>query len=360
MSSTTKRLIAAVAVFAVLLVAVLVVANRQGPEDASDEEPIGPPLPEISKDDVTRLQVLHPDGSDVVLTRTDGGWRLTAPLEAAANDNLVELALNKLAEMPGADTGIAATKASNHERLEVAESNGTQVIIQAKGEKLAHLFVGAYKGGNTMVRLAGQEPVHAVKGSLASNFEREVDDWRDKRIVDRTATDVKELHFESDNGTFLFVRGDDDQWKLAEDQAETEEWDPAQVQSIASTLARMRAVGFAEPHVTREMAGLGEGSSTATLLMQAEGEDPARIVLRLGNALESNERFYLVREGRNPIFVISKHLAERVAPKAETFKKPEAPEGKEPAPGSKSRPLTKHQLESLMKQIQKKPVRLSP
>ncbi|MFW6067266.1 MAG: DUF4340 domain-containing protein [Myxococcota bacterium] len=377
MSSTAKKLIAAGGVFGILLVLVLVLSGRRA---AEEEEPpdraMEGELPSFEQEKVTELEIRRPEGgTKVVLVRTDGGWRLSEPLDADANDGYVEMALERLASLEESVTGIAATRAENHDRLEVAESNGIQVFARAGDDELLHLFVGAYKGGSTMVRLAGEEAVHAYRGSIKSSFNRDVSDWREKRVVDETAADVHEVRFESDNGTFHLVRGEDGDWQPAEDQSEIEDFSASRVQSLVSTLARMRAADFAEPEVEVEEAGVGESASSAILVLRKGDEETEdgesegapteeRIVLRLGNALEGDEQFYLRREGREPIYVVSKFLAERIAPSVEKFQPSEEPEGQPPQgkqlqPGGKGKQqLTQEQMDQLMKQIQKTPIKL--
>ncbi|MFW6086119.1 MAG: DUF4340 domain-containing protein, partial [Myxococcota bacterium] len=321
-----KRLIAASVAFAVLLVAVLVVTSRRNREEEEPPADQGSELPAIDEEKITELSIRRPGGEAVVLVAEGDTWRLSEPLDADANDDYVQLALNKLETMAESSTGIAATKAANHEKLEVAESNGVEVIARGEGSDLAHLFLGANRGGATMVRVAGDDPVHSVRGNLGATFGRSPDDWREKRVVDEVADELRELRFEGDDESLHFVRADDGQWAQAEGQDEIEEFSPDQVQAVASTLARMQAGGFAEPDVTPAQAGLDEGSSTATLTLEKTDEEgeaatEEQIVLRLGNALEGKEERYLLREGRDPIYTVSKFLSERIAPEAELFTK---------------------------------------
>lgn len=386
MSSTLKRLIAASVTFAVLLAAVLVVTSRRDREEEESPEDQGSTLPAIDGENVTELSVRRPEGEKAVLVSKGDTWRLSEPLDADANDDYVQLALNKLETMAESSTGIAATKAANHEKLEVAESNGLEVIARGGGSDLAHLFIGATRTGSTMVRVAGDEPVHSVRGNLRSTFGRSVEDWREKRIVDEVAGDVRELRFEGEDQSLHFVRGDDGQWAQAEGQDAIEEFSPDQVQAVASTLARMRAGGFAEPGVTLAQAGLEEGAATATLTLEKTGEEEEaatkeQIVLRLGSSPEDAEERYLVREGRDPIYTVSKFLSERIAPEADLFTKsakkdqaqgappgaPGAPPGAAGVPrgaagappgGAGRKQLTQEQMDQLMKQIQNKPIKM--
>jgi hypothetical protein len=360
MGSSRNRIILAGTAFSILLVTTIVMTTRPDDElPAAEAEAIGQ-LPSVDAETVTELELRAPGEPKIRLTKTDGGWRLVEPVEAEANANYVQLALRKLGELGELHRGIAATRADNHERLEVAESNGVEVIAKRGGETIAHVFVGAFKGGATMLRVAGEETVHAMRGSLKASFNRKPSDWRERKIVDEAAAEVRQVRFANDEGSFHFERGEDNSWAAVEGAETIEDFDSNRVQSLVSSLSRMRAADFAGPDVDWETAGIDDSSSTATLVL-----DGGEIVLRLGNPLDGGNQFYLLREGRDPIYVVSKFLAERIAPGPEQFQVgaqepvPSAEDLGAPNTGGRlPEGVTKEQLDQIMEQFQKTPVKL--
>jgi hypothetical protein len=341
-----RLIVGAVALVALVGLAVWVTRSETGETSAAKQEDDAPALPEIDKDEVDGLEVRRPEGETIkVVKKDDGSWTLTEPVEAVPDESAITTALDKLAGLEV--TGVAATKEANHERLEVDAKSGIHVIPMRDGEPITHLIFGAYKGGNTMVRVEGETPVLSVKGSLKYAFNKELKSWRERKIVDVDAKKVSEARFESGESAFHFVRGDDDEWKLAEDMEEIERFKASKVQSLVSSLARMRAVDFAGPEMTPEKAGLDEATATTTLVVTEGGDEETtdggaeavegttaaseeRIVLRLGAATEDDDgKFYLRRDDSDVIFIVSKYLADRVAPDVEKFQ--EAEEGEEAA-----------------------------
>ncbi|MFW5921412.1 MAG: DUF4340 domain-containing protein, partial [Polyangiales bacterium] len=239
-----------------------------------------------------------------------------------------------------------------HERLEGADENGIHVLVTQGGKQHAHLLVGAYKGGNTMVRLDGQEEVLSVRGSIKYAFNKGLKNWRNRQILELETDRVQRLEFEHGETALTFVRGAGGKWQQAEDDEPIEEYDPERVKSIVSRLGNMRATDFAAPDMTADEAGLGEDASTVTVFLgeAASGGDGAdggtaaadggaaapaeptppeemeQLVLRVGNQLEGKNQYYFQMQGGEIIYVISQYLADQLQPKPEDLK-----EGAEPA-----------------------------
>lgn len=352
-----NRLMVAALAFIALLGGLIYVVNQRADDDEPDSESTEvPELPEIDRDAITAVTITRPGEGDepesVTLSKVGDVWRVTAPIDADADTTAVDTVLDKLAEMEV--QGVAATNPENHERLEVGD-NGIRVEVKAGDEVIANLIIGAYRSRNTMVRIEGQDTVVTVSGSIKYAFNKDLKDWRNRRVANEDPASVIAARFESDNGTFEFVRNEESEWTQPEGAEEIERFGPTKVQSIVSSIARMRAVNFAAQDVAREATGLDAPSGTVTLTIrdsedaedsedseadaegetEAEGETAAAagtrtIVLRVGATLgddENGER-YLVRDGDTTVYVISNYLADRMRPDASKFQAPEP--GSEP------------------------------
>ena len=333
--------IGALVLAALLGLSVWIVDTRTGDSPVSQQEE-AVKLPKVDKDKVTALEIKTPDAEQSVhLARLGDTWKVTQPIEAEADTSAIETALEKLGELEV--TGTATERAKHHERLEVDEGQGVRVIAKAGDKTTADLIVGAYRSGNTMVRQTGKEPVVMVKGSIKYAFNKPLKDWRDRRVVDIDSAKVQEVSFASENGSFRFVR-EGDEWKSDMKPKALKKvlprFDSSKVQSVVSSLSRMRALDFAAAEVTAASAGLGEGAPRVTLLtsgeMQSDSTDPKaegekteeppaaapsqKVVLRLGSKVaDDREDRYLQKEGDDVIYVVSSFLAERVEADADAF-----------------------------------------
>ncbi|HJL17629.1 MAG TPA: DUF4340 domain-containing protein, partial [Sandaracinaceae bacterium LLY-WYZ-13_1] len=358
--------IMAVVALALIGVTWWVVTSETGDSPTVEgEEP--PSLPEIDRDAVTEIEIQRPeDDAAIRVVREDDAWRLVAPVEASASQTTVDTALDKLADLEVA--GRAASNATHHERLEVSEDTGIHVVARAGSETLIDMWVGAFQAGNTMVRLDGQDEVLMVRGSIKFAFNKALRDWRDRTITDETPEEVAEVVFQNDNGRFHFREGDDGWVQIVPEEpaegeeeppAPIEEFDGGRVRTMVSSLARLRAADFAEPDATPESLGFGPDAARVTLTLVEseddegedaegadegedaegadEGEDAEAVVppppagptrtltILIGDEAEESQR-YVMLEGGDVIYVVSRFMADRLLPDAESFQ-----EGAEPA-----------------------------
>jgi hypothetical protein len=300
-----------------------------------DQKPTGSgelPAIDVDKGSITSLEITRAENQRVVLTKVDGLWRVTEPLDAAADQNNAEAALNRLADLNV--VRVVATQPENYARLQVDEASAVQVIAKAGEETLTHLVVGKYGNGVTMLRIDDHTEVFGASGSLRYAFDRELKAWRDRMVVRVDAADVQTLRFESANGTFAFQR-EDEGWSAVEGQDDLGDFDPKQVDGSLSTAARLTASDFAPADTSPARAGLTEPQATVTLTLAS---DASPTVLELGQNTEEAGELYLRRQGEPTIYVISSYLADRLRPDAKAFQAPEAPPTPTPAPAMPGAP----------------------
>src|SRR5262245_14665320 len=194
-----NRLLTAIVVLAGLLALTVWQWNKRDAEDTKAPA-VTAAVPKVKKDDVTELTIAPAGKGSVTLKKTDGVWKVTAPVAADADKDAVDGALSKLDELQF--VAVAATKKENHERLEVTDAKGVHVIAKQGDKTLADLWLGTYLSGNTMLRENDAVNVATVKGSLKYAFDKELKDWRDRVIVDVKSDDLKAIEFASKNGNF--------------------------------------------------------------------------------------------------------------------------------------------------------------
>lgn len=312
------------------------------------------PSIELDQNTVTTLEITRPqnEGDErVVLSNVDGAWRVTDPVDATADQNNVESALNRLGDLRL--TRIVATQPENYARLQVDDTSAVRVIAKAGEETLIRLMVGKYGSGMTMVRIDDRAEVFGASGSLRYAFDRELKAWRDRKVVSVEAADVQSIRFESPNGTFDFKR-EGDGWAAVEGKKALGDFDPKQVAGRLSTVARLTASDFAPEETSEARAGLTEPKATVIMTL---AEDQPAIVLELGDNTDEANELYLRRQGNPTIYVVSKYLADRLQPDAKAFETPEAPPAPPPAmpgapPGGQQQPqLPPEVMRQLQEQI---------
>jgi hypothetical protein len=230
------------------------------------------------------------------------------------------------------------------------------VKVWAGKAKLADFFLGAYKTGHTMVRLADDERVFKVQGSIRYVFGKRTRDWRDKTILEHDAEHVASVTYVDGESRLSFEKQKEWTQVLGTGEEAIEHFDPKKVRSFVSSLARLRTADFADG-VKPEDVGLSppRGEVLVTLHVPPEepevkdGEDvkaeqdagtdpmePAYAVenvrILVGDTKDDTQTYVMV-EGNPQIFLVTSHLAERILPAAEKFATPPRPEGEAPPAG---------------------------
>jgi hypothetical protein len=310
-----NKILTAVAVLAVLLGLTVWQFKSRDTEDNSAPE-LSVKLPKIKKTDVDELSVTAPEKPTVTLKKTDKTWALVAPFATSADQSAVDAALAKLEELEV--TGVAATKADNYDKLEVDDKKATHVTVKQAGKVVADLLIGTYRGGSTMVREKSAVNVATVKGSIKYAFDKDLKDWRDRLVVEVTSDQVKSIAFENPKGAFRFVRDGKD-WKQAPGEKALPNFDGGKVNSLVGTATSLHANDFADKTVTADAAGVGAKSEGVVTLTTGGDAGEQQVVLHVG--VKHGEGYYLTREGKDPIFVVSEFAGERLVPSAEKFAK---------------------------------------
>jgi hypothetical protein len=283
------------------------------------------PTIELDETAITALEITRPEDGRVVLSKIGESWRVVEPVEAAADQNNIDSALKRLADLQ--ISRIVATKPDHYSRLQVDEESAVQVTVKAGDETLSKLMVGKYGNGMTMLRIDDRSEVFGASGSLRYAFDRELKAWRDRKVVNVKPEDVQSIRFESPNGTFVFER-EGEAWAARKGKKALDEFDSKQVSATVSTTARLVAADFAASDISEARAGLTEPRATVTLA--ATGE-PEPIVLEIGAATEQGDDFYMRRRGAPTVYVISQYLADRLQPDAAAFQTPSTPPPPSPA-----------------------------
>ena len=311
-----NRLVIAILVLVGLLGVTVFQWNKREAEDAKAPDIVAK-LPDLKKDDVTELTISPPGKTAVTMKKTDGAWKVTAPIAADADKDAVDTALSKLEELEA--LAIAATKPENYEKLEVTEAKGVHVVAKKDEKLLADIYIGAYLSGNTMVREKDAVNVTTSKGSIKYAFDKDVKEWRDRVVVETPADSVKAITFKNKNGAWKFVK-EGAEWKQAPGEKPITDFEPNKVLSTVGTFIGLRANDFAAESVTAEAAGVTAAAPNGSVVAEVSSDaGDNQILVHIGNKQEGG--YYAMREGKAPIFIVSEYAGERLLPSVEKFAK---------------------------------------
>ncbi len=335
MASRKNRTAIGAIAFILLLGLTFVLLDQRDKPTAEDAGLPNVNMPETS---ITELQITRPNEEPTVLGKIDGRWSVTAPIEAKADQTAVNATVRLLSET--SVKTIVATKPEHYQRLEVDPSQAVHVAVRYGGGEVTELDVGKYANGYTMARVNDSETVYGLDGELLSSLDRSLDRWRDTKIVDANSASVSQIAYDTDHGRFNFVRDteviEEIVWKQAEGGEPIEDFDAQRVGGFVSTVANLRAIGFAAKGVDASEAGLEPPIGTIALTaspvtnslavrpgeLPDEDEDtaePQTIVIEIGGPAKEERQFYIRRRGNDDIYIITGHTHGRLRPTKKSF-----------------------------------------
>jgi len=194
------KLYAAVGVLAVLGGALFLTTKKQKEEAAtytlSGQAKELPKLA-ITDDDVKAIDkiVLTKAGDEdggaghaVELTKKGDDWRVSSPVDAAANGSNVKSMLDNLKTLKVAEL-IDGSKAS-YDKYKVADNKGLHAVFTKGGATVLDAWFGENGSRGQMSRIAGKDGVYTIKGYSSYLYDRETKAWRDQTLFKFEDTSV--------------------------------------------------------------------------------------------------------------------------------------------------------------------------
>jgi hypothetical protein len=195
MHAKQQRLLILLAVVALALYAVIVWVKPPVDKDSPGEKsPQKPLFEKLDRDSVQRVELARAsDDAPLVFERSEGRWRIVAPLQEGADQRRVNDLVSRLANLQytqsieGADPepfGLGASPVA---------------IVRFSGENMeareVHVGHAAPVGYATYLRVGREGPIRAVNGKLDTEFTRPLDDYRDHSVWSFTESEVDRVEW---------------------------------------------------------------------------------------------------------------------------------------------------------------------
>ena len=330
--STENKLYISLAVLAVLGGA-LFLQNKKDKEEALSYTQSGQaaalPKIELGEEDlkkIDKIQLTKPAGDAgpgvaVELTKSGEEWKLTSPVEAAANQPNVKSLLDNLKSLKVTEL-IDSTKA-NYGKFDVTDDKALHAVF-SKGKDVAlDLYFGESGGRGQMTRIAGKDGVYASKGYSSYLYARDVKGWRDLSILKFEEADVASVSIENAHGAFAFTldkgKSTKQEFKPKDGSAQAiKNYDETKLSDLLRAYKALNADNFADAGKTP--AELGLDKPTATIVFTLK--DGAKREVRFGNTSEGSSR-WAKATGTNDIWSVSSWAVDWATAEEKKFQKSE-------------------------------------
>ena len=208
---------------------------------------------------------------------------------------------------------LIATKTANHERMGVADGQGTTVSFYVGAGIQERFIIGKWTPDVRLcyLRRAGNDEVYGIPCPFADTFVADTDSWRDPVVVRIPSSEVESVTFTYPDEE-LVLRQRDDQWVVARGDEEHRA-DFVAVASILQALELVIARGFAGDEEAR---GLRFETPDAMLrIVTKEGSTVPTTRLRL---LERGDGSYYLKTPVQPaVFILDPISATTLLKRAE-------------------------------------------
>ena len=263
----------------------------------AEEEAKKKTLFEFKADDATQLTLDYGDHK-IVLKKSGNDWRISEPIDAAADATSVKNLVNAIAECEvKRDLKDASTDLSTYG----LDKPFVTITVKLGDKELPAFMVGKNTpiGFSTYLQRADDKKVQLTASAFRSGMDKKVKDLRDKTIIDFADSDVQQVDM-SGAGTQLQLVQKDDKWSIEQPAAYAA--DGSTVRSFLSTLRSMRATDFPDDRPSDVGAyGLDNPRLKITLRL---GKDNAEKSILVGKENDKKE-IYVQRGGQPTVYTVS-------------------------------------------------------
>ena len=198
---------------------------------------------DIKAEDVNRVVVTAADGRKMALERAGAGkWRMTEPVQAAAEAFEVDNLVRGLVELES--RGTVDSENANAEATGLDKPRFVVDLAMADG-KTHTLNVGDKPAVGDIVYVARKEKsgeTLVVPADILERIDKQPADYRDKKLVDVSTGDVRQITLEKPSGKIVIARSGTGDWKITEPKAMPAE--KTDVDDMLFALTGLRATEF--------------------------------------------------------------------------------------------------------------------
>jgi hypothetical protein len=349
--STENKLYIALGVLAVLGGA-LFLQNKKDAREAESYTQTGQaaalPKVELSDDDlkkIDKIAISKPAGDagapiDIELTKSGEDWKLSKPVNAAANQANVKSLLDNLKTLKV--TELIDSGKTNYAKFELSDDKALHAVF-SKGNGVAlDLYFGESGGRGQMTRVGGKDGVYASKGYSSYLYARDVKGWRDMSLWKFEDTDVTSVTIENEHGSFAFSydkgKTTKNEFKPAKGSAEAiKDYDESKLVDLLRAFKALSADNFADPSKTDADVGLDKPLATLTITFK----DGAKREIKFGATAEGSSHWAKV-SGNDQIWSISSWATEWATAEPKKFQKAAPGDAKKPGGADADHPNAKH------------------
>jgi len=200
-------------------------------------------LVSLQKDAVTAIALDYPDHAIALAKNEQGDWRITKPVDADADDPVVNNMLTAIAE-----ADVSRTLDDVGDKLAqygLAPPEATVTLTLKDGKPFPAIKVGkTTQVGSSAYLQKGDDPkVYIGTASFQGVMKKQVKDLRDKSLMTFEDQDVQKLALAKGDATITVERVDPERWRITTPASYPAE--PAEMRALLASIRGLRVDDFA-------------------------------------------------------------------------------------------------------------------
>lgn len=200
---TLKRLLGALGAAAALWLVIFFVSNRAADSEPEIESAIATFFDGASDTTLSAVRLSSQAGA-VELRRVAGSWMVNG---FRSDSGSIARFFQTLGNSRVAS--LAASNPTNHARMGVAADTAARVELEGQGASRTLLIgVDGPRSATVYARLPDEDAVYLLDSGIRSFVFRQLDDWRNRRMVRIDTAQVRRIAVTRDRDSFELVRGD--------------------------------------------------------------------------------------------------------------------------------------------------------
>jgi len=238
-----------------------------------------------------------------------GRWKITRPLETAADESMIGAILAALSASEVKRTVEEKPSAADLQNYGLDKPEVKVTLSLRNGIALPPILFGGKTplGNSVYVRRGAEAGVLLTDASLRSNLERKLNDLRSKKILELRDEAVKQFALKGSRGDFALSKKGD-VWFI--DQPRYYRADQVEVQGILSTIRSISAQDFIEESPSElKKYGLDKPRLRVTVFM---GEQEGSREILFGSKREGHEEVYLVVDSKGTVYAVHESVLKQL------------------------------------------------
>ncbi len=263
------------------------------------DKPKGDRLVNFKPDEVASMLLTYPKLEIQLQKDSTGKWKLTQPLQAAADGSTVGGLLAALSAGTIQRTLEKKPSAEDLKSFGLDRPAAKVSLTLASGITLPGLIVGAATplGNSAYVQRSGDATVYLADASLALGLQKKTDDFRDRQILSFPLESAAKLTIQTGKESVVLIKGEKEQWQPAAAKGNVSG------ATVVEYLAAINGIG-AKAFVDDQPKDLKRyGLDPAPVKIAVAGKDGNNLAaLLIGN--KSGDSYYATREGEPQVYTI--------------------------------------------------------